>query len=46
MRYLTIALGIAFLMWTLGAVASGRLPFSFFPPLEADYVAVTDCVAR
>ena len=26
-------------MWTLGAILSGRLPFSFFPPLEADYVA-------
>ncbi|MBW2269423.1 MAG: efflux RND transporter permease subunit [Deltaproteobacteria bacterium] len=38
-RYLTIAVAVALLMWTLGLTASGRLPFSFFPPLEADYVA-------
>ncbi len=38
-RYLTIAMGVALLLWTLGLLASGRLRFSFFPPLEADYVS-------
>ena len=38
-RYFTVALGIAALLWTIGILASGRIGFSFFPPLEADYVA-------
>ncbi|MAE94954.1 MAG: hypothetical protein CL910_09870 [Deltaproteobacteria bacterium] len=38
-RYLTVALGVAFLLWTIGTLASGRIKFSFFPPLEADYVS-------
>jgi len=37
-RYLAIGIGIALLLWSLGMVASGRMRFSFFPPLEADYV--------
>jgi multidrug efflux pump subunit AcrB len=38
-RYLTLACGIALLLWTVGAMTSGRLRFSFFPPLQSDYVA-------
>jgi multidrug efflux pump subunit AcrB len=37
-RYATVALGIAIFVLTLSVVASGRLKFSFFPAVEADYV--------
>ena len=37
-RYVTIAVAFAVFVATLGALASGRLPFSFFPPLESDRV--------
>jgi multidrug efflux pump subunit AcrB len=35
-RYLTIAVGVAILIITLGFVASGRIKFSIFPRLDAD----------
>jgi len=35
-RYVTVAIALAAFLSGLGIVASGRLPFSFFPPLEAD----------
>ena len=35
-RYLTVAIAFVALMSSIGIVASGRLPFSFFPPLESD----------
>ncbi|MCP5067057.1 MAG: efflux RND transporter permease subunit [bacterium] len=38
-RYFTVALGLTCLLWTIGTLASGRIKFSFFPPLEADYVS-------
>jgi multidrug efflux pump subunit AcrB len=37
-RYLTAAWATAALIATVGTLASGRLPFSFFPPLESDQV--------
>jgi multidrug efflux pump subunit AcrB len=37
-RYLTVACATAVLIATFGVLISGRLPFSFFPPLEADQV--------
>ena len=37
-RYVTVAVAFAIFIATLGALASGRLPFSFFPPLESDRV--------
>lgn len=37
-RYVTAACAAAALVVILGVLASGRLPFSFFPPLEADQV--------
>jgi multidrug efflux pump subunit AcrB len=37
-RYLAVGIGVATWLWSLGMVASGRMHFSFFPPLEADYV--------
>ncbi len=37
-RYTTVAFAIVAFMSSVGIVASGRLPFSFFPPLEADQV--------
>jgi multidrug efflux pump subunit AcrB len=38
-RYVAVAVAIALLLWTAGVLASGRMYFSFFPPLEADYVS-------
>ncbi len=38
LRYATIAVAFAIFVSTIGALASGRLPFSFFPPLESDRV--------
>ncbi len=35
-RYLTLAIALVALLSSIGIVASGRLPFSFFPPLESD----------
>jgi len=37
-RYITAALALVALLSCVGIVASGRLPFSFFPPLPADQV--------
>ncbi len=33
-RYTTVAVAVGLLMLSLGYVASGRLKFSFFPPVE------------
>ncbi|MEE3330416.1 MAG: efflux RND transporter permease subunit [Myxococcota bacterium] len=38
-RYTTAATAAFVLLATLGVLASGRLPFSFFPPLESDQVS-------
>ncbi|MFT6433704.1 MAG: multidrug efflux pump subunit AcrB [Candidatus Azotimanducaceae bacterium] len=35
-RYITISVAFVALLSSIGIVASGRLPFSFFPPLESD----------
>ncbi|MGK0459836.1 MAG: multidrug efflux pump subunit AcrB [Candidatus Azotimanducaceae bacterium] len=35
-RYVTVAIALAAFLSGLGIVASGRLPFSQFPPLESD----------
>ncbi|MCZ6642916.1 MAG: efflux RND transporter permease subunit [Gammaproteobacteria bacterium] len=37
-RYITISLAIVALLSSVGILASGRLPFSFFPPLASDQV--------
>jgi len=37
-RYATLAGGVAVLAVTLSFVAAGHMKFSFFPPVEADYV--------
>jgi multidrug efflux pump subunit AcrB len=37
-RYVTAALALVALMSAVAIVASGRLPFSFFPPLASDQV--------
>ncbi|MDP6376382.1 MAG: efflux RND transporter permease subunit [Pseudomonadales bacterium] len=37
-RYFASACALAVLIASLGVLVSGRLPFSFFPPLEADGV--------
>ena len=37
-RYLTAAIALAALLSAIAIVASGRLPFSFFPPLASDQV--------
>jgi multidrug efflux pump subunit AcrB len=38
-RYTTVAAAVALLVATIGLLASGRIPFSFFPPIQADYLA-------
>ena len=38
-RYTTIAGAILLLFLTVGHLASGRMHFSFFPPVEADFLA-------
>ncbi len=40
-RYLTISLGIAVLLVTIGYVKSGRMGMTLFPKIEADYAKVT-----
>lgn len=39
-RYITLSTGVALLILTVGLVASGRVPFNFFPILEGDIVKV------
>lgn len=38
-RYATVSVAVALLLLALASVASGRLRFSFFPPIEADYIS-------
>jgi multidrug efflux pump subunit AcrB len=38
-RYSTVAVATALLLSALGVLASGRLPFSFFPAIESDRVS-------
>ncbi|MGB2928953.1 MAG: efflux RND transporter permease subunit [Desulfobacterales bacterium] len=40
-RYVTMSLGIAILLITVGYVKSGRLGFELFPKIESDYAMVT-----
>ncbi|MCZ6618302.1 MAG: efflux RND transporter permease subunit, partial [Gammaproteobacteria bacterium] len=37
-RYITISLALVALLSSIGILGSGRLPFSFFPPLASDQV--------
>ena len=39
-RYLTVAAATALLVLTAGLVASGRVPFNFFPSIESDIITV------
>jgi multidrug efflux pump subunit AcrB len=38
-RYLSVSVGLALLVLTGAILGSGRLNFTFFPPVEADYIA-------
>jgi multidrug efflux pump subunit AcrB len=40
-RYLTVAVGAAILLGSLGLVAGGRVEFTFFPRIESDIVSAT-----
>jgi len=40
-RYLTVAIGIAAVILTVGYMRSGRMRFTFFPLVESDQVAAT-----
>ena len=40
-RYLTVAVGVATLLVTVGLVASGMVRFIFMPDIEADFVVVS-----
>ena len=37
-RYVTVALGLAFLSLAVGMVAGGHIPFRFFPAIDSDIV--------
>jgi len=38
-RYATLAGGVALLLVTLGYIGAGHIKFSFFPPIENDYIS-------
>jgi len=38
-RYTTVAIAVSCLVTAIAVLASGRMHFSFFPPIEADYLA-------
>jgi multidrug efflux pump subunit AcrB len=40
-RYTTVALGVATLLVVGAVVQAGALKFSFFPPIEADYISAS-----
>ncbi len=40
-RYATLATGLVALMLTVALVGAGHMKFSFFPPVESDYVSAT-----
>ena len=40
-RYVTISIGLAFLVITAGYIKSGRMGFELFPKVESDYAKVT-----
>ena len=40
-RYLTVAVGMAMMIVTIGMVLSGRPNFHFFPSIEADFMAAS-----
>jgi multidrug efflux pump subunit AcrB len=40
-RYVTVALGVAVLLMTVGLVRSGRMGFELFPKVESDYARAT-----
>ncbi len=40
-RYVTMSLGIAILLVTIGYMKSGRMGFELFPKIESDYAKVT-----
>jgi len=40
-RYVTVAIGVAVLIITVGYVKGGRIPFRFFPKVESDQVTAT-----
>ena len=40
-RYVTLSVGIAVLLITIGYVKSGRMGFELFPKIESDYAMVT-----
>jgi multidrug efflux pump subunit AcrB len=40
-RYVTMSLGVAILLVTVGYVKSGRMGFELFPKIESDYAKVT-----
>ncbi len=37
-RYATLAIGVVILMLTVALIGTGRMRFTFFPPVEGDYV--------
>ena len=40
-RYAMLASGVVLLMWTVSTLFTGTLKYSFFPPVQSDYVSAT-----
>jgi multidrug efflux pump subunit AcrB len=38
-RYATVCVAVVLLMWTVALIGAGYMKFSFFPPVESDYVS-------
>jgi len=38
-RYAVLAAGVVLLLWTVTILQTGRMDFTFFPPVESDYVS-------
>ena len=38
-RYTTVSIAVALFLCTLGIISSGYMQFSFFPPLQGEYVS-------
>jgi multidrug efflux pump subunit AcrB len=45
-RYTTLSIAVVLLLWTVATVSTGRLKFSFFPPVESDYASATLTMAH
>jgi len=45
-RYTALAIGVALILLTIGLVKGGRMGFSYFPPIGADYITASVTLPR